>query len=179
MCPVNDTFISGSLDGTVRLWDLRATSCQGILRMSHDNTAFIGHSVVTSFDPSGLILTVGMGKNVLNLYDTRSYDKGPFTTFHIQYDSDFYWYNMKFSNDGRLILLTTQEGIIVVDSYSGALVNRYYIIIVLETYYFRFNIFQVKQNILWKLVFHQMVNLFFVELKLMVLLMFGIVLLVN
>ena len=28
MSPINDTFISGSLDDTVRLWDLRSNACQ-------------------------------------------------------------------------------------------------------------------------------------------------------
>ena len=28
MSPVDDTFISGSLDKTIRIWDLRAQNCQ-------------------------------------------------------------------------------------------------------------------------------------------------------
>ncbi|CAF1861023.1 unnamed protein product [Brassica oleracea var. botrytis] len=29
MSPINDSFMSGSLDGSVRLWDLRVNACQG------------------------------------------------------------------------------------------------------------------------------------------------------
>ncbi|KAE8705032.1 LOB domain protein 25 [Hibiscus syriacus] len=33
MSPVNDSFMSGSLDHSVRIWDLRVNACQGILRL--------------------------------------------------------------------------------------------------------------------------------------------------
>ena len=32
MSPVDDTFLSGALDGAVRMWDLRTNVCQGVLR---------------------------------------------------------------------------------------------------------------------------------------------------
>lgn len=34
MSPVDDTFISGSLDRTIRLWDLRSSNCQVRLYVS-------------------------------------------------------------------------------------------------------------------------------------------------
>jgi COMPASS component SWD2 len=43
MSPVDDTFLSGGLDGSVRLWDLRTNVCQGLLRCRG--------SPVASFDP--------------------------------------------------------------------------------------------------------------------------------
>jgi WD40 repeat protein len=30
--PINDSFLSGSVDGSVRLWDLRINACQGVLK---------------------------------------------------------------------------------------------------------------------------------------------------
>lgn len=37
MSPVDDMFLSGSLDGTVRLWDLRVNPCQ----VQHTQRAFL------------------------------------------------------------------------------------------------------------------------------------------
>ena len=36
MSPIDDTFISGSLDRTLRLWDLRSPNCQ-VLQVTHYN----------------------------------------------------------------------------------------------------------------------------------------------
>jgi COMPASS component SWD2 len=76
MSPRDDMFISGSLDNTVRLWDLNSNSCQGVLRRR-------GRPCV-SFDPQGLIFSVATATNVIKLYDLRSYD-GTFLLFHTQH----------------------------------------------------------------------------------------------
>jgi len=47
MSPVNDTFISGSADETIRLWDLRSNACQGLMRVKE--------RPCVSYDPQGLI----------------------------------------------------------------------------------------------------------------------------
>jgi len=67
MSPINDTFLSGSLDRTIRLWDLRSPNCQGLMHLN-------GRPVV-SFDPEGLIFAAGIDSRQLKLYDLRTFDK--------------------------------------------------------------------------------------------------------
>jgi len=111
MSPRDDTFISGSLDNTVRLWDLNTNSCQGLLRRR-------GRSCV-SFDPQGLIFAVATAVNVIKLYDLRSYDKGPFSSFVVN-ANPVEWAGMKFSSDGKYLLMSTTSGVIfLVDSFTG------------------------------------------------------------
>ena len=45
MSPVDDTFMSGSLDNTVRLWDLRSPTCAGLMN--------VNGKPVCAFDPEG------------------------------------------------------------------------------------------------------------------------------
>ncbi|KAK7915907.1 hypothetical protein WMY93_011668 [Mugilogobius chulae] len=78
MSPVDDTFISGSLDKTIRLWDLRSPNCQGLMHLQG--------KPVCSFDPEGLIFAAGINSEMVKLYDLRSFDKGPFATFKLQYE---------------------------------------------------------------------------------------------
>ena len=73
MSPTEDLFISGSLDRTLRLWDVRSNNCQGLMNLPS--------RPVAAFDPDGLIFGVGMDSNVIKLYDLRTFDKGPFSTF--------------------------------------------------------------------------------------------------
>lgn len=67
MSPVDDTFLSGSLDSTIRLWDLRSANCQGLLNMSFPPIA--------AFDPEGLIFAAGVNSELIKMYDLRSFDK--------------------------------------------------------------------------------------------------------
>lgn len=67
MCPINDTFLSGSLDRTIRLWDLRSPNCQGLMHLNG--------RPVANFDPEGLIFGAGIDSRQLKLYDLRTFDK--------------------------------------------------------------------------------------------------------
>eukprot|EP00026_Physarum_polycephalum_P012220 Phypoly_transcript_12505.p1 GENE.Phypoly_transcript_12505~~Phypoly_transcript_12505.p1 ORF type:complete len:341 (+),score=32.28 Phypoly_transcript_12505:94-1023(+) len=117
MSPINDTFISGSLDDTVRLWDLRSNACQGLLRRK-------GRPSV-AFDPQGIIFAIGSSGNTIKLFDVRSFDKGAFATFNVEHHP-IEWTSMRFSNDGKYILLSTNENcIFLIDSFTGAKLQTY------------------------------------------------------
>ncbi|KAL8251327.1 hypothetical protein R6Q59_035020 [Mikania micrantha] len=109
--PVDDSFMSGSLDHSVRIWDLRVNSCQGILHLRGRPTV--------AYDQQGLVFAVSMEGGAIKLFDSRSYDKGPFDTFLVGGDLAEIW-DIKFSNDGKSMLLTTKSNnIYVLDAYTG------------------------------------------------------------
>ncbi|CAL5369094.1 unnamed protein product [Camellia sinensis] len=112
LCSRKECFISGSLDRTVLLWDQRAEKCQGLLRVQG--------RPATAYDDQGLVFAIAFG-GYIRMFDARKYEKGPFDIFSVGGDvSDANV--VKFSNDGRLVLLTTAEGHIhVLDSFRGTL----------------------------------------------------------
>ncbi|KAI6229611.1 WD repeat-containing protein 82 [Aphelenchoides besseyi] len=118
MSPTEEMFLSGGMDNTIRLWDLRVSTCQGVMNLPS--------LPIASFDPEGLIFAVGMNSDTIKLYDVRTFDKGPFETFTIKQDdgNDAPWTNMSFSPDGRHILvMTSGEYMRLVDAFSGDLVH--------------------------------------------------------
>ncbi|KAJ4729281.1 WD repeat-containing protein 82-like [Melia azedarach] len=111
MSPINDSFMSGSIDHSVRIWDLRVNACQGILRLRGRPTV--------AYDQQGLVFAVAMEGGAIKLFDSRSYDKGPFDTFLVGGDTAEVC-DIKFSNDGKSMLLTTtNNNIYVLDAYAG------------------------------------------------------------
>ncbi|KAH9466189.1 hypothetical protein Pst134EB_001250 [Puccinia striiformis f. sp. tritici] len=77
MSPRDDTVLSGSTDDTVRLWNLRSPSCQGVLNIA-------GQPCV-AFDPSGLVFAIALNmKQTILLDDLREFDSEPFIAKHIE-----------------------------------------------------------------------------------------------
>jgi len=144
MSPTDDTFLSGSLDKTLRLWDLRSPNCQGLMHLQG--------KPVAAFDPEGLIFAAGVNNESIKLYDLRSFDKvqkilffggyyyvgmyksnwvyrvllwtfffqGPFTTFRFSYEKDNEWASLKFSPDGKSIMICSFGSMIrLVDAFHG------------------------------------------------------------
>lgn len=61
--PIEDMFVSGSLDKSLRLWDLRSPNGQGYINV-------MGRPVA-AFDPDGLVLAAGINSETLKLFDVR------------------------------------------------------------------------------------------------------------
>ncbi|KAG9508696.1 WD repeat-containing protein 82 [Fragariocoptes setiger] len=112
MSPADDTFLSGSLDHTIRLWDLKSQQCAGLMHL-------MGRPVA-NFDPEGLIFAVGINSESIKLYDLKSFDKGPFNTFKVPSQPNVDWTGLKFSPDGQYIMITTNGNVIyIIDAFQG------------------------------------------------------------
>ena len=52
--------------------------------------------------------------------------QGPFSTFHIQNDPNIEWTSVKFSSDGKMILLATNGGVIhLIDAFQGTQLHTF------------------------------------------------------
>ena len=120
MSPVQDIFLSGSADKTVRLWDLQSSRCEATMNAPCEGIP------VAAFDPEGIIFAVGYNSSIIKLYDMSSFSRGPFETFHLPYlDPADFWTDLKFGPNGGKILLTTVGGrMIVVDAFTGNILQN-------------------------------------------------------
>jgi len=80
-----------------------------------------------AFDPEGLVFAVASSVNTVKLFDSRSFDKGAFTTFQIDYPRPVEWTSINFSADGKYILLsTTENATLLLDAFGGHKVQTYH-----------------------------------------------------
>lgn len=112
------SFLSGSMDNTLRLWDVRLSTCHGVMRSAG--------RPIAAYDPEGVIFAAGINSENIKLYDLRSFDKGPFITFHLNRERDCDWTGMKFSGDGKKILINTNGRVTrLVDAFNGTLLHTF------------------------------------------------------
>lgn len=99
MHPLNDTFLTASLDSTVRIWDLRSNACHG--RIAIDSSAAAAQqspalaplfgACQVAHDPEGCVFALACSSRasssaestLIKLYDSRKYEAGPFTSFDV------------------------------------------------------------------------------------------------
>ena len=127
MSPVDDRFLSSSVDRTVRLWDLRTPKCQGLLNLPS--------SPLVAYDPSGLVFAVAVNTFCrIMLYDMNNYDKEPFLTITLDDPTlklisfpprQIYMTSIEFSADTKLLLVgTSGNAHYILDSFEGHLLAK-------------------------------------------------------
>ena len=109
-------FLSAAPNDTIRLWDMRSSTCQGMMP--------VGDAPLVAFDPQGMIFVIALDSRFLRMYDCRSYERGPFGSFEIvddvtrTDDQPATWSSIKFSPDGKDLLINTVEGeILLLDGF--------------------------------------------------------------
>lgn len=123
MNPLSDTFISGSEDGEVRLWDLRTPTCQAVLSLDTP----LAH---VDYDPQGLIFAAVGGSGEVNVVDARFYQKGPFDVFtaassHLAAQKCSAT-GITFSPDGKHALMPTDGGeVLLLNAFEDQVVQKY------------------------------------------------------
>jgi COMPASS component SWD2 len=123
MSPADDSFLSCSLDNTVRLWDVKSPNMRGQLNIHAPYFA--------AFDPSATVMAIASPPtHSVLLYDARNFEKPPFASLDLADVEGRWnpggegrnWSGIEFSNDGRSLLVgTTGAGHYVLDAFDGAL----------------------------------------------------------
>jgi len=140
MNPADDTFLSSSVDGTVKLWDLR-NSGNSVMELKLPGN--VEGSPLAVFDSTGLVFGVSAAMPdsagyYVNLYDARNYSQGPFSEMKVKREdierkisgaatperafalSKSEWTSIEFNKSGKQILACANNGVAVsIDGYDG------------------------------------------------------------
>ncbi|RKO89146.1 WD repeat-containing protein 82, partial [Blyttiomyces helicus] len=113
--PRDDTFISASEDRTVRVWELRQAGPIGTLNLEGKRT-----DPVVAYEHTGIAFALGIEGHI-KLFEMRKWKTGPFKEFAVPGDPYLTpWTSIRFSNNGKFMMITTGTVIYIMDAYHGA-----------------------------------------------------------
>lgn len=137
--PNKNTFLTGSLDKRILLYDIRIATAQAAQTHLPDTP-------LISWDPNGMMFAVGFDENsigseanncdstrnstsskenTIRLYDIRGLGNGPLLKFNFNAESSM-WKSLKFSPNGEKILISTNGAKVrVIDSFFGKVLRVY------------------------------------------------------
>lgn len=81
---------------------------------------------IAAYDPEGVLFAVGINSEAVKLYDIREFSSGPFKTFVLKREYDCEWTALKFSADGKRMLISTNGQVTrLIDAYEGKLLKTF------------------------------------------------------
>ncbi|KAK0235790.1 WD40-repeat-containing domain protein [Armillaria nabsnona] len=127
MSPVDDGFMSGSMDKTVRLWDLRGPNCRGLLSLPS--------TPIVAYDSTGIVFAVAVNHySRILLYDHANYDKAPFLVITLEDPTlslvsypprPIFMTSLSFSSNGKYILVgCSGDAHYIMDAFEGHLLAK-------------------------------------------------------
>jgi len=119
--------MSGAMDKTVRLWDLRSTSCRGLLNLPS--------FPIVAYDATGVVFAVAVNHySRILLYDQANFDKAPFLVISLEDPTlalvsypprPIYMTSLSFSSNGKYLLVgCSGDAHYVLDAFEGHLLAK-------------------------------------------------------